>query len=298
MWNLLCVNQLEQSSCLGCICCDWFNFVFAGEEDDSLIANWAILPSTVMNYSTPDVVNITGMASQDVYADFLSTVQYYSSADEHTPINQISNRSIQFLIWDEDEDILQAKFTAEATAYLTILPLDDAAVIVTAGDVVFNETTRNPVNLFSTNDVIDDTDDDDLLWISIQLYPPVDSQDRLAVPNIDGLTISREHLLDAPLSTCNPASETYQHQFINISGLASKRVYEDALYNVTFSNDCPGLQKDTRNIIVHLYDGRETGNTSVTVAIAPVDDPPLCYFGLWPVSITLLYTYCIVSVSS
>ena len=226
------------------------------------------------------------MSSQKKYADFLSSVQYHSSADEQTPVNEISNRSILFQIWDNNEDILQAEFIAAATATVLILPVNDAPEIVTFGSVVFNEATRLPVNLFSTEDVIDDSDSEDLLWVTIKLHPPVDSQDKLSVPDIEGLTISRRKVFEGPPGLCRPASELYQDQFINITGLASKKVYENVLYNVTFSNDCPALRNDTRTVLVYLYDGKDAGSTLVTISILSVDDPPLCYFGYWPVSVS------------
>ena len=245
----------------------------------------------MVNY-LPDTINVTGMASQKEYEQFLSTVQYHSSADEQTPVNEISNRSILFQIWDYSGDILKAKFVAEATATVLILPVNDAPQINTAGSVDFYEATRMPVNLFSINDTIDDSDNEDLLWVTVQLHPALDSQDKLSVPNVDGLTISREKILEAPPGSCMPAHELYQDQFINISGLASKTTYEDVLHNVTFNNDCPDLRNNTRTILVHLYDGSHTGTTVVNVSIWSVDDPPLCFFGYWPVSIPLFYFYC------
>ena len=236
-----------------------------------------------------DTINVTGMASQKEYADFLSTVQYQSNADEQTPVNEISNRSILFQIWDDSVDNVQVESVAEATATVLIFPVNDAPQINTVGSVIFDEATRIPVNLFSINDTIDDSDNERLLWVTIQLHPPLDSQDKLSVPNVDGLTISREKILEAPPGSCIPASELYQDQFINISGLASKKEYEDVLHNVTFNNDCPNLRNDTRTILVHLYDGNDTGTTVVTVSILSVDDPPSCYFGYWPVSVALLY---------
>ena len=245
----------------------------------------------MVNY-LPDTINVTGMASQKQYKDFLSTVQYQSSADEQTPVNEISNRSILFQIWDYSVDIMKAKPEAEAIATVLILPVNDAPRINTNGSVDFDEATRIPVNLFSINDAIDDSDDEDLLWVTVQLHPPLDSQDKLSIPNVDGLTISRKKILEAPHGSCRPASELYQDQFINISGLASKKLYENALHNVTFNNDCPDLRNDTRTILVHLYDGNDTGTTVVNVSILSVDDPPLCYFGYWPVSEPLLYFCC------
>ena len=220
-------------------------------------------------------IMISGLATQQTYESILATTKFNNTADEPTPPNVEVNRTILFSVSDNN-------YTVYAIATVTLEPVNDPPIIPEA-TVIFNETTREPVYLFDTSNIIDDSDHDVLVWITLEIDPPLDSLDNLTIPDADYVNISWMSL-SAPHGTCFPFINNHTIQNINISGPANKSVFNDVLHRITFSNDCPGINLTQRSIRITLFDGVDIGYSWLYVDIHNFNDAPLCYFGAWPVS--------------
>ena len=223
---------------------------------------------------------LSGSASQDSYRQVLATVRYINTADEPTAPNATSQRTVDFLVEDES-------FNATASTVIILHPKNNPPNVTTAVErvVTFDESTRNPVHLFTSSDQIVDPDSDQVVWVTVEINPAPDSRDNLSVAEVQGLSITRLARATPTDSTCFPFANNNTAQFINVSGVAALSAYEEALHNLTFSNDCPDLELASRTVQVTLSDGISSNTIRVFVNISAFDDPPLCYFGHWPVSV-------------
>ena len=231
----------------------------------------------VASASNQTRIIIEGSATQSVYAAVLATVKFINTDDEPTPRLESISRIVQFEVFDEF-------FNNTSIATVTLIPINDAPIVIVS-DVIFNETTRDPVYLFPPDVSIDDSDDDLIFAAVIFVMSPFDSMDNITVPDMPGLAIIRQAEPNPEPSVCSPAVNEYTIQRITINGVLNKTEYNYALSNITFSNDCPGLLLTPRHIRIVISDDRmETGVINMDVNIGAVDDPPYCFFGTWPVS--------------
>ena len=261
-------------------------FLHVAHDEDYLEINWSLVDiNNLTNKTNANQTQITilGNATQYTYASILQTAKFGNTADEPTPPYIPVNRDILFEVKDSN-------FFATATATVTLEPVNDPPTIQ-VGNVTFNETTREPIFLFASSTLIDDTDHKQLIWITIEIYPHIDSLDNLTIPDITGVNISREYIW-APTSVCFPATNEFTVQRINISGPANKSVFQDALYNITYNNDCPGLVLTQRSVRIDLFDGDDIDIVWTFIDIEAFNDTPVCFFGPWPVSnFVLMYLY-------
>ena len=252
----------------------------ADKQYDTISLNTTLVSEyglVLSNSSTSTYILITGSATQSAYAAILSTVTFINTADEPTPRDQSINRIVQFQVFDEN-------FSDTSIANITLMPVNDAPT-VNVSDVTFNESTRDPVYLFPPDVAIDDSDDEIMLHAEVQIQSPYDSMDNLTITSSTDLTIITQTITDLSPSpsVCSPAMNEYTIQRITMLGPLNKTEYNYALSNITFSNYCPGLLTSRRRVTIVLFDGMDFRRIDMYINIAPVDDPPYCYFGSWPV---------------
>ena len=253
----------------------------ADKQYDTISLNTTLVSEyglVLSNSSTSTYIQITGSATQSAYAAILSTVTFINTADEPTPRDQSINRIVQFQVFDEN-------FNDTSIANITIMPVNDVPE-VSVPDVTFNESTRDPVYLFPPDVAIDDSDDEIMLFATIQIQSPYDSMDNLTITSSTDLIITTQTIINPPPSpsVCSPAMNEYTVQRITMSGPLNKTEYNYALSNITFSNYCPGLLTSSRSVSIVIFDEMMSFDTiTMHINIAPVDDPPYCYFGSWPV---------------
>ena len=209
--------------------------------------------------SNSSLLVLSGRVLLSDYEAVLSEIFFQNIATE--PVSSL--RNISFIIGDE-------LFRNTAFTIIEIIPTNDPAFIdITNPNITFNETTRDPLNLFSSNDTISDDDGDSLDMIRIVIYPTNDLMDILAADPVGtGLNVT--------LST-NPNDNTQ----LVISGTANFSTYIQVLQTVTFANNFPGIDRTTRLVNVYTFDGMtESPPHQIRIVIDPFDDPPICFFGL------------------
>ena len=222
-------------------------------------------------------ISIEGDASQMAYAELLATVTYINSMDEPTPVDESVEKIIKFTVNDLERDAI-------ANATVTVYPVNDPPELPVV-TIVFNESTRDPVYLFTSEIEIDDSDNNTLEWIRIRIEP-VDFLDNLTLftDSIDNINFTLSGGDSAPKTSCFPAKNNETTQTIKLYGPASTEDFNNAIHNITFSNVCPGLNTSQRSIEITLFDGVDEFVSWVYVDISAIDDVPVCYFGQWPVS--------------
>lgn len=245
-----------------------------------MVFNSTLLEGKNLNYIANDsYILLYGLEDQPIYASVLASVKYNSSADE-PPMP--GTRVITFTVQED-------AFITASTATVTIKYVNDPPAVVPLVGVTFNESTRTPVSLFDSAAFIDDSDDDVLQWVTIELtQQSLDAMDNLTISTTNGVTIERVPTSEGS-SVCLPAENELTYQYINVMGPANKSVFVSALRSLTFSNDCPGLDTGDRMVSVTLADDDDENVQIVYVSIEAVDEPPSCYFGPWPVSQKLKY---------
>ena len=222
----------------------------------SLAQEYGINITQVDDYT----IHLTGRADQQDYVVILGEVMYENRAEEPGAIT----RQVQFTIMTEDG------FVSAATTTVQIVPTNDRAVINFADGVrslLYDERIRLPINLFSVNDTISDSDGDSLERLSIVLSPGIDTNDMLsASAGATGLEVTIETLDDGQVT-------------LNISGNANFNVYETVMASVTFTNTFPGISQESRRIQVVTFDG-ETPSAihPISISIIGFNDPPVCFF--------------------
>lgn len=229
---------------------------------------------------TGDYIVMERVTTQDVYHAILETATFVNTADEPTPVNETRVVSIVFYVFDNSNQ------SSNATASVTLHPVNDPPELPNV-TVSFNESTRTPVFLFTQETSIDDSDNNTLDWVIIELLS-ADFLDNLTVVSSDVVSFTTSGGDLAPTLACYPAENNETVQSITFSGPASKEDFNNAIRNITFNNPCPGLKREQRSVRVTLSDGVDKFTSWVYIDIEAVDDPPVCYFGQWPVSDTTL----------
>ena len=223
---------------------------------------------------------ISGPASPDDYRQVLATITYTNTAEEPVPPGETAQRTVSFSVFD-------GNFTSSLSlATITLHPKNDPPIVYMASNtVVYSDLTKAAVNLFSNADNITDTDSLVVAWLTLEIVSPTDSRDNLSVSMVPvGLVISPQSTIPPTNSACFPFAANNSYQFLNISGMDTFASYEAVLRSATFANDCPDLDLSERIVVATVSDGINTNTVNVTVNITEFDDPPLCYFGNWPVS--------------
>ena len=258
------------------------------QVDTILAANLGIhLPNT-----SSGIVMLTGQASPDAYRQVLATITYENTAEEPVPPGETRQRNVIFLVID-------GMFPSEESlATITLRPKNDPPRVCIRNDtVVYDDLTKAAVRLFSTADRIEDTDSTELVWLTLEIISPIDSRDNLSVSLESGLSLLAQSTIAPTNSACFPFAANNTYQFLNISGAAMFASYEQVLHSATFANDCPDLDLSQRIIVATVSDGIITNTVNVSLNITDYDDPPLCYFGDWPVSgQIILYTRLVLSI--
>ena len=203
------------------------------------------------------------MALQSIYQLVLRQIYYVNTAEEPGDIQRV----VQLTIDDE-------RFTTTAFTTVIITPTNDPAILnFTTRQLVFNETARTPLNLFSQDDILTDPDGGTLQWITISIISPNDPNDTL-VGDAQGAG-----LLVSPNAG----------RVLNISGEGSFMDYERVLDTVTYNNVFPGMNTTERTIVVLTFDGMtESFIHSITISVIPFDDQPMCFFDNTLVSTCIL----------
>ena len=252
------------------------------ESEDKILIDESIANANglvVISNNSNEYIEIVGVATQSVYAELLASALYINRADEPTPPDSPENRVIVFTVSDEER-------TVSANTTVTLYPVNDPPQlpIVT---VVYNETTQDPVYLFNSSVKIDDSDNTTIEYLTIEFMPSVDFLDNLTLPNISDVNISVTQYGGelSPKTACYPAANNITTQKITLKGPATTESFDEILRHITFSNVCPGLKPEQRSIAFTLSDGIDVFTSWVYVDIAVVKDPPVCYFGQWPVSL-------------
>jgi hypothetical protein len=251
--------------------------ILSASPYDALLFNGSVIPANVsvtLTHNDTQLI-IDGEATQDDYRSLLATVAFINTDDEPTPPHASVRRLVQFNISDDVFDAMIAMTT------VTIEPVNDCPMIPSFR-VMFNETSRDPINLFSTSIMIDDSDHTILENISIMIYPSVDSMDNVTIANVSGLNITRSAYNGSIISACDPAVNEFTVQEIILEGPANKSTFEEALYSIMYSNGCPGISLTPRSLLVSLNDGACSHDVWIYIDIIPLDDGPVCYFGSWP----------------
>ena len=233
-------------------------------EFDSLILsdrgqNLTMQAGVVMS-SNATSLNLTGRALQEDYQAILAEVFFQNMAPEPGNVFRI----VYFLITD-------GVFNYTASTTVEIIPTNDPAFIsIAAPNITFNETSREPVNLFPSNVTISDDDGDYLEMIQIVIYPMVDAMDVLAADSAGtGLHITATTNSDGNIQ-------------LTISRRANLSTYAQVLQTATFVNDFPGINLTDRTLNVYTFDGTtESPAHQIHISIIdPFDDPPVCFFGM------------------
>ena len=251
------------------------------EEGDKIALNRSLAEELHLFVELPTCteIRVDGVASHMVYARLLASVTYMNMLDEPTPVNESIMKVIQFTVNDLEQ---------EATAYatVTVYPVNDPPKLSNV-TIVFNESTKEPVYLFSSETSVEDSDNDTLEWITIEIEP-TDFLDNLTLltTEMGNINVSLVGGDLAPKTTCFPTKNNQTTQSIALYGPASTEDFNNAIHNITFSNNCPGLNTTTRLIRVTVFDGVDVFVSWVYVNISAIDDLPVCYFGQWPVSAT------------
>ena len=215
-----------------------------------------------INIVDPDpnngTIRLSGRASDFEYANVLGEIEYRNVAEEPGRMT----RHVLFTIVDE------VGVSAEAITTIEIMPTNDRPVLTLATrDFLFDESARLPLRLFNASGTtISDNDGDSLDWVTVNLTPGVDSNDRLTADvGETGLEMAITYEEDAVL--------------LNISGTAMFSVYEEVLGSVEFVNTFPGISQVSRRIVVELFDGGVSSVPSlISISISGFNDPPLCFF--------------------
>ena len=209
----------------------------------------------VVTFLNATSLNLTGRALQEDYQAILAEVYFKNTAPEPGSVS----RNVHFFITD-------GVFDHAAYATVDIIPTNDPAFIsIAAPNITFSETSREPVNLFSSNDTISDDDGNHLEMIRIVIYPTVDAMDVLAAD-----------------SAGTELTVTASDGKLVISGRANLSTYAQVLQTATFVNDFPGISLVERTLNVYTFDGMtESPAHQIRISIIdPFDDPPMCFFGV------------------
>lgn len=205
-------------------------------------------------------LNLTGRALQEDYQAILAEVFFQNTAPEPGHVS----RRIHFFITD-------GVFSHTAYTTVEIISTNDPAFIsIAALNITFNETSREPLNLFPSNVTISDDDGDYLEMVRIVIYPTVDEMDVLAADSAGtGLNITATTNSDGNIQ-------------LTISGRANFSAYAQVLQTVTFVNVFPGISLTERTLNVYTFDGMtESPAHQIFISIIdPFDDPPICFFGM------------------
>lgn len=204
--------------------------------------------------STPGTLQLSGTELQSIYELILQEVYYINTADEPGA----TQRVVQLTIED-------GVFASSAFATVIIIPTNDPAFLnFTSKLLVFNESVRIPINLFSQDDnTLTDPDGGTLQWITISIISPNDPNDTLvADAQSSGLQISGNG-----------------GRMLNISGEGTFADYEAVLDTVTYNNVFPGMNTSNRMIHVLTFDGMTVSFVhNITIIVIPFDDQPMCFF--------------------
>ena len=230
-----------------------FDFIFLG-NDGELIAD-----TNGINISQPDswTLLLTNEAPQSVYQTVLSEIFFVNTADEPGKIERL----IRFTIEDDT-------FNSTAFTFVEIIPTNDPAFFnFTIRELTFNESTREPVSLFSQDDILIDPDETGgvLQWITVEIVSPNDPNDTLlANDQGTGLSISPNG-----------------GRLLNISGSGNFTQYEAVLDTVVYFNNFPGMNTTERIINIFTFDGMNVSFVhSITITVIPFDDQAMCYFNM------------------
>ena len=207
---------------------------------------------------TPSTIMLVGTAPVHCYIYILSNVSFVNRADEPGS----TTRTIEFQLFDE------RSFEFTATTLVTIIPTNDPVIFsFDTRSITFNESTREPVNLFEPGDTLVDSDGNSLHWVSVIIRPTIDEMDVLfADPGTSGLLVDNSTDADGNI-------------VLTISGYANFSTYENVLQTLTFQNTYPGLNLDNRTVEIVTFDGEtESPPTLIVISIDSFDDLPVCYF--------------------
>lgn len=243
----------------------YYCYILSGDASDRIFLSFlgealAIQHGIQVIEVNSQALRLTGLAPQDNYEDILSDIMYENTADEPGSVS----REVLFAIMDDDS------FVSTATTIVTIIPTNDKAIINFDGgarNLVYDEFSRTPLDLFRENDTITDSDGNTLEWLTVSLEPGVDPNDVLAADAGDtGLTV-----------TITPAGDG--EILLNISGNGTFAAYKSVLNTVTFVNLFPGMEQETRRLAVVTFDGEtQCADSHITIAITGFNDPPMCFF--------------------
>ena len=224
--------------------------IFVG-TDGMVIAN---MNSIAMSEPESGTLLLSGIAPQRVYEAVCREVYYINTADEPGRIQ----RTVELTLMDE---------TLNSSAFTTIeiIPTNDPAFFnFTSLELIFNESTRMPINVFSQDDnVLVDPDGNMLQWITIGIVSPNDPNDTL-VADVQGTGLE---------------VNGYGGRILNISGRGSFMDYERVLNTVTYNNLFPDMDTTERMVHVFTFDGMTLSFVhNITITVIPYDDPPFCFF--------------------
>ena len=247
--------------------CDYIFFIDFTEDDEIFVGTEGVvianMNSIAMSEPESGTLLLSGTAPQHIYEAVCHEVYYINTADEPGQIQ----RTVELTLMDE---------TLNSSAFTTIeiIPTNDPAFFnFTSQELIFNESTRMPINLFSQDDnVLVDPDGNMLQWITIGIVSPNDPNDTL-VADVQGTGLE---------------VNGYGGRMLNISGEGSFKDYERVLNTVTYNNLFPGLNTTERVITVVTFDGmNESFAHFITINITSFDDHPMCFFDNTLVSIIL-----------
>lgn len=225
-----------------------------------------------------DLLIVNGSAAQENYSQLLATVSYYNTDEEPVPPGETRQQNVEFNVFDD-------RFNAVAMATITLYPKNDPPCVSTNNTkIVYNERARVPINLFSSTDRITDSENDTISWVTIEIYQSLDNRDNLSLSVATDINVLQQSTTIPTDSNCFPFAANNTYQFLNFSGIAMPSSYEQILHNITFNNDCPDMNSFQRTVIITASDGISSKSINISINISEYDDPPLCYFGNWPVS--------------
>lgn len=252
--------------CVSCVHCINKCFSCAAPEVDDYLELTAVV-SMVINMSmsltcTRDGssnITVTGEASRDVY-EMIAEGATYQKILQVQPLSLAA--TVCFTLFD---DVYAARECTE----VTVENVNDPPVVtVSASLIQYNESSRQPVAIFTSLTIYDpDPESNSIYRAFVEFDPEVDPNDTLDLAsNIPGAS----HL-----------NITVETQSILIKGQANSSVYEAVLTTTTFANLDRELDLSNRTLTLVVSDGKANSSPAkVTVQILPFDDPPVCFFGL------------------
>lgn len=204
-------------------------------------------------------ITVTGEASRDVY-EMIAEGTTYQKISQFQPLSLAA--TVCFTLFDD-------VYAARECTKVTVENVNDPPVVtVSASLIQYNESSRQPVAIFTGLTINDpDPESNSIYWAFVEFDPEVDPNDALDLAsNIPGAS----HL-----------NITVETQSILIKGQANSSVYEAVLTTTTFANLDRELDLSNRTLTLVVSDGKANSfPAKVTVQILPFDDPPVCFFGL------------------